>query len=202
MLLALVRIERQPTPAEAAQATPPVQSPNSLFATYFALFRFTNLPFRFVLLKALAVTVAAAIGLGFGLPYGYWIPVFTLIVLQPDYEQTLSIFWLRLIGTIVAAALAAVLLVSVHNPYIIAVILLVFAFVAFAMHDANMLIYIFCSTVTLLLLLDLSTPGSLTAVGARVLNVFIGALIAVVVVFLLMRPSQKTESSTSSVASG
>jgi hypothetical protein len=33
------------------------------------------------------------------------------------------------------------------------------------------------------------------------LNVFIGALIAVVVVYLFMRPSQKTEPSTSSVAS-
>jgi len=67
-----------------------------------------------------------------------------------------------------------------------------------------MLIYIFFSTVALLLLSDLSTPGSLTDVWARMLDVFIGALIAVVVVvvFLFMKPSQKTESSTSSVASG
>ena len=158
--------------------------------------------FLFVLLKALAVTVGAAIGFGFGLPYGYWIPSYTLVVLQPDYEQTLNNFVQRMIGTILAATLAAVLLFSVHNQYLIALIILVSAFIAVAMHEANMLSYVFFITVFILLLEDISTPGSLTDVWARVLNVFIGALIAVVVVFLFMRPSQKTESSTSSVASG
>ena len=105
-----------------------------------------------------------------------------------------------MIGTILAAALAAVLLFSVQNQYLMALIILVSAFFAVAMHGANMLSYIFFLTVVILLLLDVSTPGSLTDVWARVLNVFIGALIAVVVVFLFMRPSQKTESS--SVASG
>jgi Fusaric acid resistance protein-like len=200
MLVALVRFERQSSPSEPAQGTAPSQSPKSLFATYFALFRFTSPQFRFVLLKALAVTVGTAIGLGFGLPYAHWIPVYTLVVLQPDYEQTLNIFMQRLIGTILAAALAAVLLVSVQNQYLLALIVVVVLFIAMAMHEANMLIYIFFSTVGILLLLDFSTPGSLTDVWARMLNVFIGALISLVVVYLFMRPSQKTESS--SVASG
>lgn len=126
MLLALVRFERQPSPSEAAQGTAPSQSPKSLFATYFALFRFTNPQFRFVLLKALAVTVGAAIG--FGLPYGYWIPIITLLVLQPDYEQTRNKFIERMIGTILAAALAAVVLFSVQNQYFMALIILVAAF--------------------------------------------------------------------------
>jgi uncharacterized membrane protein YccC len=104
------------------------------------------------------------------------------------------------IGTILAAALAAVLLFSVQNEYLLALIIIICAFIAFAMHEVNMLIYIFFSTVTILLLLDIGTPGSLTVLWARMLNVFIGALIAVVVVYLFMRPSQKTESS--SVASG
>lgn len=119
MLLALVRFERQSSPAEAVPGTAPVQSPKSLFSKYFALFRFTNLPFRFVLLKALAVTLGTAIGLGFGLPYAHWIPLYTLIILQPDYEQTLNNFVLRMVGTILGAALAAVLLFSVHNQYLL-----------------------------------------------------------------------------------
>lgn len=200
MLLALVRFKRQPSPSEAAPGTAPVQSPKSLLATYFAPFRFTNPLFRFVLLKALAVTVGAAIGLGFGLPYAHWIPVFTLVVLQPDLEQTLNIFMQRLIGTILAATLAAVLRVRVHTQYLIALVIMVSAFSRVSMHGANMLISNFFSTVMILLLLDLPTPGSLTDVWAGVLNAFIGVLIAVVVVFLFLRPSQKTESS--SVASG
>jgi uncharacterized membrane protein YccC len=88
----------------------------------------------------------------------------------------------------------------VQNQYLMALIILVAAFLAVAVHGANMLSFIFFLTLVILLLLDVSTPGSLTDVWARVLNVFIGALIAVVVVFLFMRPSQKTESS--SVASG
>lgn len=200
MLSALVRFERQHSPPVAAQATASSQSPKSIFATYFALFRFTNPQFRYVLLKALAVTVGAAIGFGFGIPYAHWIPIYTLVILQPDYEQTLDNFLLRMIGTILAAALASVLLFSVHNQYLLALIVVVFAFFTAAMRMANMLIYIFFDTAAILLLLDFSTPGSLTDVWARMLNVFIGALISVVVVFLFMRPSQKTESS--SVASG
>ena len=179
MLLALVRFKRQPSPSEAVQGTAPVQSPKSFFATYFALFRFTSPQFRYVLLKALAVTVGTAIGLGFGIPYAYWIPIFTLVIMQPDHEQTLNIVIQRMIGTILAAALAAVLLVSMHNQYLMALIIMAFAFLAVAMHGANMLIYIFFSTVVILLLVDFSTPGSLTDVWARMLNVFIGALIAV-----------------------
>ncbi len=175
-------------------------SPGSLFATYFALFRFTSSLFRFVLLKALAVTIGTAIGLGFHLPHADWVPIFTLVVFQPDLEQTLNIFVQRLVGTILAATLAAVLLSSVHNKYLLALVIIVSAFIAYSMLKANMLIYIFFNTLEILLLIDLPTPGSLTDVWARVVNVFIGALIALVVVFLFLRPSQKKESS--SVASG
>jgi hypothetical protein len=200
MLLALVRFERQSSPSEVVPGTAPWQWPKSLFATYFALFRFTSPQFLFVLLKALAVTVGTAIGLGFDLPFAYWIPLYTLVVLQPDYEQTRNNFVLRMVGTILGAMLAAVLLSSVHNHYLLAVVIIISAFLGLAMHGANMLIYVFFSTVFILLLDDISTPGSLTDVWARVLNVFIGALIAVVVVYFFMRPSQKTE--PSSVASG
>ena len=202
MLLALVHFKRQSTPSEPEQGTASLQSPKSLFTTYFALFKFTSPAFQFVLLKALAVAVGTAIGLGFDIPYAHWIPIYTLIILQPDPKETLNIVIERLIGTVLAAALAAVLLVSVHNQYLIAFIIMAFAFLAIAMRGANMLIYTFFSTVVILLLVDFSTPGSLTDVWARMLNVFIGALIAVVVVFLFLRPSQKKESSTSSVASG
>jgi len=60
----------------------------------------------------------------------------------------------------------------------------------------------FFLTLFIILLVDLATPGSLTDVWARVLDTFIGALIAVVVMFLFMRPSVKKEPSTSSVDSG
>jgi Fusaric acid resistance protein-like len=196
MLMTLVKFKRQSTSSEAAQGTASSLSPKSFFATYFALFRFTSPEFRFVLLKALAVTIGTAIGYGFRLPYAHWIPVFTLVILQPDYEQTINIVIERLIGTIIAAALAAVLLVSVHNQYLLALIILVFAFLAVVMHEVNMLSYIFFNTVVILIILDSSTPGSLTDVWWRMLNVFIGALIAVVFVFIFMRPSQKTESSS------
>jgi fusaric acid resistance family protein len=43
--------------------------------------------------------------------------------LQPDYEQTIDNFALRMLGTIVAAALATVLLADVHNQYIMALII-------------------------------------------------------------------------------
>ncbi len=199
-LLVAVGYKRSPSTPEPAQGTAPVWSPGPLFATYFALFRFTSPQFRFVLLKALAVTIGTVIALGFHLPHADWVPLFTLVVFQPDLEQTLNIFVPRLVGTILGATLAAVLLSSVHNKDLLALVIIVSAFIAYTMIKANLLIYMFFYTTELLLLIDLPTPGSLTDVWARVVNVFIGALIAVVVVFLFLRPSQKKESS--SAASG
>lgn len=196
MLLALLRFERQPTSAAPAQGNTPTQSPGSLLRTYFAFFKFTSPAFLFVLLKALAITIGTAIGLGFRLPEAHWIPVYTLIVLQADFEQTLSSFVQRVLGTILGAILAAVLLGTIHNPSFIALIMMAITIVGVAMHDANKLIYIFSTTVAILLLLGLQSAGSLTDVWARVLNVFIGALLAAVVVFLFIRPSQKKQLSS------
>ncbi len=86
--------------------------------------------------------------------------------------------------------------IRIDPKYLLALVILASAFIAYSMRGANMLIYIFFSTVEILLLIDLPTPGSLTDVWARVVNVFVGALIGVVVVFLFMRPSQKKESSS------
>jgi uncharacterized membrane protein YccC len=200
MLLTLIRFKRQPSLSQAAQGPASARSPGSLVATYLALFRFTDPQFQFALIKALAVTLGAAIGLGFALPHANWVPIFTLVVLQPDLEQTRNIFVQRLVGTFLAAALAAVLLGSVHNQSVMALLIVGTSFIANAMHDANMLTYIVFGTVNVLLLIDLWAPGNLTDVWFRMLNVAIGALIAVVVAFVVSRPSQKTEAS--SVASG
>jgi hypothetical protein len=88
MLVALIHFRREQSSAsDPAQGQIPVQRSGSLFATYFALWRFSSPQFRWVLLKALAVTLASAIGLGFVLPDAQWVPIFTLIVLQPGSEE-------------------------------------------------------------------------------------------------------------------
>jgi uncharacterized membrane protein YccC len=136
------------------------------------------------LLKAFAAALATAIGLGFNLPYAYWIPLFTHIIMQPGVQDSFSLFVQRLLATIVGAVLASVLLHYIHNNVILEVIGVICAFIAGAVYYVNLLFYL-CFITTCILLLDgLSTPGTLTDVRARVLNVLIGSLIAVVFALL------------------
>ncbi len=180
VLLALVLFRRQSSSSQAEQESAPVQESGSVLGTYFAFFRFSSPLFHFDLLKALAAAIAVAIGLGFNLPYAYWIPLFTHIVMQPGVQDSFYLLVLRLLATIVGAVLASVLLGTIHNNNVILeVIAVICVFIGVAVHNVNLLTYLFFSTLSILLLDSLSAPGTLTDVRARVLNVLIGSLIAV-----------------------
>lgn len=179
LLLGQVKFRRKGSSSpQAEQEQAPVQESGSLLSRYFAFFSFSSPLFHFNVLKALAVALAAGIGLGFNLPYAYWIPLFTHIVMQPGRRDSLSVFVLRLLATIVGAVLASVLLGSIHSSAILEVIAVICVFIGVALHNVNLLTYLFFTTLSILLLDGLSTPGTLTDVRARVLNVLIGSLIA------------------------
>ena len=200
IILAIVRFKHKPSLAESKHETATIQSPKNLIEMYLSSFKFSSKQFKFIFIKALAITLGTAIGLALGLPYAHWIPVYTLVVLQADIGQTYHVFIQRLVGTIFAATLAALIIFGVHNQYLMVLIIMLCAFFAIALRGASMLLYIIFSTVVILLMLDLPTPGNLIDVWARILDVFIGALIAVVVVFLFMKPPQKEQIKTVSLS--
>jgi uncharacterized membrane protein YccC len=71
--------------------------------------------FRHALRVALGAAVGAAIMIKFDLPHGIWLPMTTLVVLQPEFGGTLSRAVQRTVGTAAGAVIAGLLLGGLHG---------------------------------------------------------------------------------------
>ena len=75
--------------------------------------KLTNAVILYVLIRAIAVSIAVAIAFGLHLPNADWMPVATLVAMKPSLQQSALIAEQRLAGAILGAAVAALFLLTV-----------------------------------------------------------------------------------------
>src|SRR6185437_7427363 len=92
----------------------------------------------------------------------------------------------RVVGTVLGAGLADVLLLWVHSPPVLVGLAVAGVFLAFMVKDANNTFFIFFLTFLTLVLLNLSATGP-TYVALRIVTALIGALAALIVSWLSVR---------------
>jgi uncharacterized membrane protein YccC len=85
--------------------------------------------FRHALRAAVAAAAGTAIMIKFDVPHGIWLPMTTLVVLQPEFGGTLSRAVQRTIGTAAGAVIAGLLLAGLHGTLALefSVVILLFA---------------------------------------------------------------------------
>jgi uncharacterized membrane protein YccC len=85
--------------------------------------------FRHAIRVAVGAAVGTAIMIRFELPHGIWLPMTTLVVLQPEFGGTLSRAVHRTLGTAAGAMIAGLLLGGLHGTLMLelAVVALLFA---------------------------------------------------------------------------
>src|SRR5205085_8047808 len=71
--------------------------------------------FRHALRVAVAAAAGTAIMIRFEVPHGIWLPMTTLVVLQPEFGGTLSRAFQRTAGTAAGAVIAGLLLATLHG---------------------------------------------------------------------------------------
>jgi fusaric acid resistance family protein len=69
----------------------------------------------FAVIRAVAVSIPVAISFGLQLPNAYWMPVATIVAMKPDLQQSSFVAVQRVAGTIIGAAVAALVLLVVDN---------------------------------------------------------------------------------------
>ncbi len=69
----------------------------------------------FAVIRAVAVSIAVAIAFGLQLPDAYWMPIAAMIAMKPSLQQSTLVAEQRVAGTIVGAAVAALVLLAVDN---------------------------------------------------------------------------------------
>ena len=116
-----------------------------------------------------------------GLPSGRWVVLTIFLVLKPDYASTLSRSVHRAVGTALGAllGLAAVQLGHLgQGGLIVAAGASVAA--AYAVFDANYLVYSVCLTSFIIVLLDIVGVAARASAEARLIDTAIGSVLAVV----------------------
>ncbi|MDO8732685.1 MAG: FUSC family protein [Actinomycetota bacterium] len=134
---------------------------------------------------ALALAVATAISLWFGIPHGYWIAMSALMVMKSDFASTLSQGLLRVAGTVVAVvAVSAVFAMIGDVGWVYAVLIMIAAPLVMRWMTVNYFWASIAMATTMLLLSEAQTP-SLGPPEARLLATLLGCGIALIVFLVL-----------------
>jgi Fusaric acid resistance protein-like len=125
----------------------------------------------------------------FGFTNGYWIPMTALLVLRPGLiSDTANRAIARTVGTLAGAMLASYALVHLQPaPPILAVLVLLFAWLSFSLNLVNYALFTLCLTAYIVSLLALNAlPGNAVAYH-RAISTMIGGGLALTVRLLVIR---------------
>jgi hypothetical protein len=144
----------------------------------------------FAVLRALAIAGSIAIAFGLDLSHAAWLPIAAIIAMKPRLEQTTLVAAQRVVGALIGAVAAGLLLLAPANEHGLRLFSIergmeVVAIVLF-MHGAairfwNYAMYSAAIAAGVLILLDLPEPSNYSAEGDRVLWTIAGVGIAVLV---------------------
>lgn len=156
----------------------------------------------YAVLRTVAVSGAVALAFGFHLPYADWTPIAAQVAMKPDARQSKLVATQRVVGTILGAVVASVLLLTIDQVYALAGAMVVLALVGGAFRTANYALYTTGIAGTALIALDISDPTNLATEGLRILFTFIGVAIAIAVMALAGALTRRSAGRASNTAPG
>lgn len=162
-----------------ADLTPFLTQQRYSFGILLSNLRWSSPTFRF----ALRVAMAISVGLWSAqwLPYkshGYWIALTIAVILKPSFSITRQRRADRLIGTVIGCILTAVILYFVHVPAALIGLLFVATAAGPAFLHIKYRYTAIAASMQILLLLGLTVPNPVNAIGERLFDTLVGTLIA------------------------
>lgn len=128
---------------------------------------------RIALVTAVAVLLSGLLHLN----HGYWVTLTAIVILQPYASMTRQKAWQRVIGTIVGAAVAAALSALFAGSWAVMVLVFIFTALCVALLPVNYGAYAVLGTPAFVLLAE-ATTGEWHLAGLRIVNTFIGGILA------------------------
>jgi uncharacterized membrane protein YccC len=117
--------------------------------------------------------------------HGYWIILTIIIILKPGYALTRQRNGLRLTGTLLGCVLALLLFNINHNPNIDFAVLVVTCIVGYSLIQVNYMASATFTTIYILAVFHLISPGSNFVIGERLVDTFIGGFVAAICGYIL-----------------
>ncbi|MES1258583.1 MAG: FUSC family protein, partial [Acidobacteriota bacterium] len=136
---------RRAVPVRALAALPAAFAPTRFLPVMRVLKESLSLRtevFHYGLRLAVTLGITAGIARHVSLDHGYWVPMTALLVLKPDFHQTLARVTMRIAGTLVGAALATLIAALMRpQPVVLALLVAVFATLCYCLLHVNYAAY-------------------------------------------------------------
>jgi uncharacterized membrane protein YccC len=146
---------------------------------------FRSSSFRHAIRLGVASAVGGLLAASVHLVRGYWIPMTVVIVLKPNFGGTLQRSVQRITGTVLGAVIGALLVLASPEPWVLWGVLPVLVFFTFALRNLNYTLFSLALTPTVLLMLDIAHPITVTDSFLRVLHTIIGSILALLSGYLV-----------------
>jgi hypothetical protein len=128
-----------------------------------------------------AVSIATLLYRVLDLNFGYWVPLTTLAVLQPEPHASWVKSLQRVAGTLVGTIIVVLVTIATSNPWPITAMVAVSAFTLFALRDRTYFWFVVAITPTALLMISTVVPEGSDLAANRIVTTALGLAIALVV---------------------
>ena len=153
---------------------------------------FRSPKFRYALLLGLTGFVAEGIAQRVHFPNAYWIPMTALIIMKPDLWLTNARAIARIAGTLVGAALATLLAVTLQpNGIWLSLLILGSLYLAYALQDVNYALYAIPLTAYIAFVLAVGHTPAVNTAEHRVIATAIAGTVATVMHSLYVRAESR-----------
>lgn len=136
--------------------------------------------FRHSLRISIAMVLAYSLGIFLDIQNTYWILLTIIVIMRPSYGLTKERSKDRIIGTIIGAVIAVGIVFITQNEVVYAILALVSLVFAFALIQQNYKSAAALVTISVVFVYSFINPEALEVIQYRVIDTFIGAIIAVV----------------------
>lgn len=125
-------------------------------------------------------TIAVGIIVLFRIPFGYWLAMTTVMVLQPFVSLTWPRAAERVVGSAIGGTIAAFSGIAIHSPIEQVLLISALAFITMAVRTVNYTVFICFLTPLFVLVADLGHPGPEVLLFAkwRVFDTVLGSMLA------------------------
>ena len=137
--------------------------------------------FRHAVRLGIAVPASLFVASWLSLPRGYWLAFSVAVILKPDYSTLFDRGLGRVVGTLLGAALAAVVVSELHPDLVLTTVLVaLMAWAVYSFWAASFSVAMGFVTALVLILLSTSLHDTVGTAVDRLIDVSLGAVIAVV----------------------
>jgi hypothetical protein len=175
-------------PARTTVSDPVLHPPGWQRRAVIENLTFRSSTFRYALLLALTGFVSQAIAQQVHFPNAYWIPMTALIIMKPDLLLTHARSIARIGGTLVGAALATLLAVTLRPDGIwLSVLIVGSMYVAYSLQNVNYALYVVPLTAYIAFILAVGRTPEISTATHRVVATSIAGVVAMVLHSLYVR---------------